>query len=85
MLYNDNVDRFSIGLPLLSTLILTGCVLVTISLLPLPAALAQNTSTEVNALIEKGADLDSLGNYTGAIKYYDKALAMDPKYVAATI
>ena len=55
-----------------------------ISLFPLStAALAQKTSAEVNVLIEKGVALDNLGNYTGAIQYYDKALAIDPKDVNA--
>ena len=31
-----------------------------------------------DALYNKGVALDSLGNYTGAIEYYDKALAIDP-------
>ena len=65
-------------------LILTSCVLVTVSLLPLAtAALAQNTSTEVNALIKKGLSLSHLGNYTQAIQYFDKVLSIDPKYVKA--
>jgi len=32
------------------------------------------------ALNNKGAALDNLGNYTGAILYYDKALTVNPKY-----
>lgn len=32
---------------------------------------------------DKGNALGSLGNYTGAILYYDKALAIDPKDVYA--
>jgi tetratricopeptide (TPR) repeat protein len=32
-----------------------------------------------DALYEKGTDLFKLGNYTGAILYYDKTLAIDPK------
>jgi tetratricopeptide (TPR) repeat protein len=32
------------------------------------------------ALTNKGHALDNLGNHTGAILYYDKALAIDPKY-----
>ncbi|MFZ0225293.1 MAG: tetratricopeptide repeat protein [Candidatus Nitrosopolaris sp.] len=31
-------------------------------------------------LTNKGLSLDNLGNHTGAILYYDKALAIDPKY-----
>ena len=33
---------------------------------------------DVDALNNKGLALDDLGNYTGAVKYYDKALAIDP-------
>jgi len=58
-------------------------MLVTISLLPSAAALVKNASPEVNALVDKGAFLNDLGNHTGAIQYYDKALAVDPKYVNA--
>jgi tetratricopeptide (TPR) repeat protein len=36
-----------------------------------------------DALYYKGEVLFDLGNYTGAILYYDKALAIDPKYVDA--
>jgi tetratricopeptide (TPR) repeat protein len=31
-----------------------------------------------NALADKGMALGSLGNYTDAIKYFDKTLAIDP-------
>jgi Flp pilus assembly protein TadD len=58
-------------------------MLVTISLLPSAAALVKNVSPEGNALVDKGIALDSLGNYTGAIAYYDKVLSIDPKNVAA--
>jgi tetratricopeptide (TPR) repeat protein len=34
-------------------------------------------------LYNKGLVLDDLRNYTGAIQYYDKAMAIDPKYVYA--
>jgi tetratricopeptide (TPR) repeat protein len=58
--------------------------LVTVSLCPLStAALVQNTSTEVNTLMEIGNALDGLGNYSGAIQYYDKALAINPKHISA--
>jgi tetratricopeptide (TPR) repeat protein len=30
-------------------------------------------------LYNKGLALDKSGNYTGAIQYFDKALAIDPK------
>lgn len=58
-------------------------MLVTISLLPSAAALVKNVSPEGNALVHKGIALDILGNHTGAIAYYDKALAIDPKDVRA--
>ena len=61
---------------------MTSCVLVTVSLLPLSTALAQKTSTQVNTLIEIGNTLDDLGNHTGAIQYYDRALAIDPNNAA---
>jgi tetratricopeptide (TPR) repeat protein len=38
---------------------------------------------DVPALTDKGLALDDLGNYTGAIEYYDKALAINPKDVNA--
>jgi len=40
---------------------------------------------DVNAVTDKGLSLDNLGNHTGAIEYYDKALAMgiDPHDIFA--
>jgi lipoprotein NlpI len=38
---------------------------------------------DVDALNHKGVALNSLGNYTGAIEYFDKTLAIDPKHIAA--
>jgi tetratricopeptide (TPR) repeat protein len=32
-----------------------------------------------NALYDKGNALYALGNYTGAIEYYDMALAIEPQ------
>jgi tetratricopeptide (TPR) repeat protein len=40
-------------------------------------------NNNVNALNNKGNSLYSFGNYTEDILYYDKALALDPKNVAA--
>ena len=37
----------------------------------------------VRALTNKGISLYNLGNYTGAIKYYDKALAIQPNNTCA--
>jgi len=39
----------------------------------------------VKALYNKGAALGGLGNYTEAIKYFDKALAIEPDNVKALI
>ena len=80
---NNIEDTFNIGSSLPLILIFASCMLVTISLLPSAAALVRNASPEVNALNNKGLSLDNLGNYTGAIAYYDKVLAVDPNNVAA--
>ncbi len=80
---NNIEDTFNISSSLPLVLIFTSCMLVTISLLPSAAALVKNVSPEGNALVHKGIALDILGNHTGAIAYYDKALAIDPKNVAA--
>lgn len=37
-------------------------------------------SNKKYALNEKGNTLNNVGNYTGAITYYDKSLAIDPKF-----
>jgi uncharacterized membrane protein (UPF0127 family) len=37
----------------------------------------------INALTSKAVTLDSQGNYTGAIEYYAKALAIDPQHETA--
>jgi tetratricopeptide (TPR) repeat protein len=76
---DDRKDRVNICLSVLSILVLTFCVLVMISLTPLSSVLAKNISTEVKTLIDKGKAFFKLGNYTEAITYYDKALAIDPK------
>ena len=56
---------------------LTSCVLITISLIPLSSVLAKNVTTQVDDLTAKGVALDRLGNHTGAIAYYDKVLAIN--------
>ena len=82
---NNNIeDGFNIRLSLLSVLVFfTSSMLVTISLLPLTTALAKNIFTGVYTSTEKGKSLYNLGNYREAIQYHDKALAIDPKNVAA--
>ncbi len=59
-------------LSILCMLILASCVIVTISLLPLPTALATKTSTEVNALIQKGNALYRLGNVNLKKEYFSR-------------
>jgi tetratricopeptide (TPR) repeat protein len=39
----------------------------------------------IRALTYKGLALDKLGNHTGAIGYYDRVLAIDPKDKLALI
>ena len=72
---DDVKDRIKICLPVLSLLMLTSCVLITISLIPLSSVLAKNVTTQVDDLTAKGVALDRLGNHTGAIAYYDKVLS----------
>jgi tetratricopeptide (TPR) repeat protein len=38
----------------------------------------------VNELNDKGNTLENLGNHTGSIEYFDKALDINPHYVNAT-
>jgi tetratricopeptide (TPR) repeat protein len=50
---------------------------------PLPSGI-DNESTNIKAALNnKGVALYMQENYTGAIKYYDKAIEIDPKYVLA--
>src|SRR6187200_2747111 len=42
------------------------------------STLADKSSDNVSALVNKGNALDSSGNHAQAIQYYDKALAIDP-------
>jgi Flp pilus assembly protein TadD len=46
-----------------------------------PSTLAEKSSDNINTLINKALALDNLGNYTQAIQYLNKALAIDPKDV----
>ena len=41
------------------------------------------TTGNARALTDKGVSLGNLGNHAGAIEYYEKALAINPKYVRA--
>jgi tetratricopeptide (TPR) repeat protein len=43
----------------------------------------ESITDDVDALSDKGAGLDSLGQYEEAIEYYDTALAIDPNHVNA--
>jgi tetratricopeptide (TPR) repeat protein len=52
------------------------------NLLLFPTILAQN-STSIYDLYNEGAAQDSSGNYTQAIQFYDKALAINPNYTNA--
>ncbi|MGA9152365.1 MAG: tetratricopeptide repeat protein [Candidatus Nitrosopolaris sp.] len=51
----------------------------------LPHVKAENNVVSGNSslLVKEGIALDESGNYTGAIEYYDKALAIDPHNVNA--
>jgi tetratricopeptide (TPR) repeat protein len=45
--------------------------------------LVKSSKAEAIKYTSKGVELKNLGNYTGAIEQYDKALAIDPKHVNA--
>jgi len=50
---------------------------------PIPSGI-DNGSTNIKvALNNEGMALYKLGNYTGAIKFYDRAIEIDPGYVRA--
>lgn len=59
---------------------LISCVIVTIALIHLPIVLAQNTSPSVNIPTPHTANKNdiTIAGYEEAIKYYDKALAIEP-------
>jgi tetratricopeptide (TPR) repeat protein len=48
-----------------------------------PSTLAEKSSDNINTLINKALALGRLGDHTQAIQYFDKVLAIDPRYVAA--
>jgi tetratricopeptide (TPR) repeat protein len=48
-----------------------------------PIYQTNNSSYDVSALVNKGDAFYNQGNYTQAIQYYDKALAIDPHYMDA--
>jgi tetratricopeptide (TPR) repeat protein len=66
-------------------------MIIIISFFPIPlikfgdvsAQGPESITDDVDALSDKGAGLDSLGQYEEAIEYYDTALAIDPNYVNA--
>jgi tetratricopeptide (TPR) repeat protein len=70
-----------------SFLVLSLIIIVGLSLLPnvfVPAKVKKYVASgNVIALYNKGLALYDSGNNTGAILYYDKALAMDPHYIHA--
>jgi tetratricopeptide (TPR) repeat protein len=47
--------------------------------------LTTTENREFVALNNKGVSLGKLSNYTGAIQYFDKALAIDPNFAAALV
>ena len=83
---NNVKDGPNICLSVLFILFFTLSILA-ISVLPSSLASSKNVSTgsdtlnlpnDTDTLTNKGLSLDSLGNHTGAITYYDKALAITP-------
>jgi tetratricopeptide (TPR) repeat protein len=48
------------------------------SIITVPTNQTNMSSSNVSALINKGRALYNLGNYTQAITYFDKALAIEP-------
>ena len=60
--------------------ITVGIATVISSVLALALFNQQMLSNEKYALYEKGDALNNLGNYTGAITYFEKALAIDPNF-----
>jgi tetratricopeptide (TPR) repeat protein len=56
---------------------------ITVILVTLPNVFAQNKSVDFNALVNKGIALGNLGNDTGALQYFDKALAIQPNNFTA--
>ena len=65
------------------SLILFLITIVCLSLLPAVFVHAKEVGN--NSLYYKGLILDKLGNDTGAIQYFDKALAIDPHYINALV
>ena len=79
LLKSNTAYEFKFGLYLTYTSILIIFVSsVIVCLLQFPIAIAQHTSVDIYNLYNKGVTLFNSGNYTGAIKYYDKALAVNP-------
>ncbi|MFZ0513199.1 MAG: tetratricopeptide repeat protein [Candidatus Nitrosopolaris sp.] len=86
----SNLDRFrrDVAILLGSSLIVWLIAIIVLGLLPSVFALAKAEKDLVvsgndTTLYNKGLALYKLENYTGAIKYYDKALAINPKDVSA--
>ena len=78
----QNLFRSSLCITVISTLIVLIFFIPTNLTIKLHTIEAQS-NTNIYSLNEKGTVLDNLGNYTGAISYYDQALAINPEYINA--
>ena len=65
---------FLIGVPILIIFV----SLATISSISIHKVLAQDTFATASSMVDKGDALSDSNNSTGALLYYDKALAIDP-------
>ena len=73
VIYVDNL-KFVLSMSVLFVLIF----LATGKYDEISSAVAQVDSQDTSILVTKGYALDNLGNSTGAIEYFDRALAIDP-------
>jgi tetratricopeptide (TPR) repeat protein len=65
---------FLIGVPILIIFVSS----TTVGSISIQTVLAQNTFATASSMVDKGDSLSDSGNSTGALVYYDKALAIDP-------
>jgi len=86
--FTCNIDSFmrDVAILLDSSLIICLIAIILLCLLPCVFGLAEAEKDVVDSgngktLYNKGLALFKLDNYTGAIEYYDKALAINPKDV----